>query len=77
MIETITVDKSELVERLLWWQKQGLSFSGSGYGGKIPTRYLYKRNNILKRIYCACYSNCGTCYIMSGKDKIILRVLGG
>jgi hypothetical protein len=76
-METITVDKSELVERLLWWQKQGLSFSGSGYGGKIPTRYLYKHNNILKRVYCACYGNSGTCYVVSGKDKIILRVLGG
>lgn len=37
--------------------------SASGYGGKIPTEYLIKYKGRWRRVYAACYSNCGTLYI--------------
>lgn len=73
-VESIGVKRSDLVVRELWWQKQGLQFTGSGYGGKIPTRYLYRDNGILKRVYCAIYSNNGSLYIVRGKERLYLTV---
>ena len=47
----------------LWWQKQNLMFTASGYGSKIPTRYMVQVENIWRRVYCCCYSNVGSLYI--------------
>lgn len=62
----------ETIEVPLWWQEQGLTYTATGYGRKIPTRYKVKHNNRLKRVYCCIISNIGTCYIVNGKDKIIV-----
>lgn len=37
--------------------------SRTGYGGKIPTRYLVQWRNRWRRVYVACWSNAGTAYI--------------
>lgn len=58
---------------LLPWQKQGLQYTATGYGGKIPTHYKVKHKGIWKRVYCAIYSNSGTLYIMQVGTKLILR----
>lgn len=58
---------------LLQWQKQGLSYTATGYGGKIPTQYKVKHDGIWKRVYCAIYSNTGTLYIMQTGRKLIVR----
>lgn len=47
----------------LWWQKQGLSYTASGYGRRIPTRYKVLFNSRWRRVYVCCYSNSGTAYI--------------
>lgn len=47
----------------LWWQHAGLSFTATGYGGRIPTQYKVQLNGKWRRVYCAIYSNTGTCYI--------------
>lgn len=47
----------------LWWQKQGLSFTASGYGKRIPTRHMVKFNGKWRRVYCHIFSNRGTLYI--------------
>ena len=60
----------ETKEDVLWWQAQGLSYTASGYGRKIPTRYKVKYNNRWYRVYCCIFSNSGTCYIVT-KDKDI------
>lgn len=36
----------------LWWQNKGLQYTATGYGSKIPTEYLIRHNNRLKRVYC-------------------------
>ena len=55
-----------------WWQLQGLSYTATGYGKKIPTSHMVKHNNRLKRVYCTIFSNTGTLYILSKGELIIL-----
>lgn len=62
--------ETEIKEDLLWWQKRGLMYTSTGYGSKIPTRYKVKHNNKWKRVYCAIYSNVGTCYILERNKPI-------
>jgi hypothetical protein len=50
-------------EKLLWWQVKGLSYTASGYGSKIPTRWMVTVNGRKYRVYCSIYSNNGICYI--------------
>ena len=57
----------------LWWHKQGLQYTASGYGGKIPSSLMVKVGNRWRRIYVACYSNNGTAYILQGKDWLVVR----
>lgn len=59
----------------LWWQERGLSYTRTGYGGKIPTQYKIKHENRWKRLYCMIYSNSGTCYILSKGKRLIVRDL--
>jgi hypothetical protein len=56
-----TVVKAE--EKLLWWQAKGLSYTATGYGKAIPTRWMVKVDGRTYRVYCSIYSNNGTCYI--------------
>ena len=56
----------------LWWQKQGLQYTASGYGPKIPTQYKAFVNGKFRRVYCRIFSNIGTCFVMVGKEKQIV-----
>lgn len=53
----------EARESSLWWQDRGLSFTATGYGSRIPTRYMVRFNGRWRRVYCRQYSNAGTLYI--------------
>jgi hypothetical protein len=48
--------------------------NASGYGRRIPTRYMVKHNNRLRRVYAACFGNACTCYIEQGKDWIVVEL---
>ena len=72
-MDYITYEDKDLVERELWWQKQGLSYTATGYGSKIPTSKMLRIGNRLYRVYCMLYSNSGTCYIIKNKKRYILR----
>jgi hypothetical protein len=56
---------------MLAWQATPLSFTKSGYGKRIPTAHMVKLPgcNRWRRVYCACFSNSGTCYIEVKKAK--------
>lgn len=56
---------AECVHSPLEWQKQGLQYTASGYGKKIPTEYKVKYNGRFYRVYCRIYSNSGTLYIVT------------
>jgi hypothetical protein len=61
--------------RELPWQKMGLSYTASGYGSKIPTRYMVRTiDQKWRRVYCAIFSNVGTTYVMHGKKKTIVEI---
>ena len=62
----------ETIERPLLWQLQGLSYTASGYGSRIPTRYMVRYNGKLRRVYCAIFSNAGTCYIGKRSDNLLI-----
>ena len=57
--------KLEAAHRPLWWQLRGLSFTSSGYGRRIPTRWMVRLPGSARwrRVYCCIYSNAGTCYV--------------
>lgn len=42
----------------------GLSWTASGYGSKIPTAHMVRVEGKWRRVYCAVYSNSGTCYVL-------------
>ena len=59
----------------LEWQKRGLSYTASGYGAKIPTRYMVRTiDQKWRRVYCAIFSNIGTTYVVHGNQKTIVEV---
>jgi len=58
--------------RPLWWQKQGLQQTASGYGKKLCTQWVVLIGTRWHRIYCAQFSNVGTCYIIrQGKRWVV------
>lgn len=63
----------QLKESLLPWQKLGLSYTATGYGAKIPTRFKIYVNNRWYRIYTCIFSNVGTNYIIMQDEHIIVE----
>lgn len=59
--------------KVLWWQAQGLSYTASGYGKRIPSRYMVRFNNRWHRVYVTIYSNIGTAYIVSKGVRIVVQ----
>ena len=59
-------------ESELPWQRANLSYTASGYGNKIPTRYMVRFANKWRRVYVAVWSNSGTCYIGNLSDGLII-----
>ena len=45
------------------WQKAGLTWTATGYGQKIPTRYMVQFNGRWRRVYAFQISNAGTLFI--------------
>jgi hypothetical protein len=72
-IKYLNYKEGDIKDCLISWQKKGLSYTASGYGNKIPTTKKIKYGNKLYRIYCYCYSNSGTCYIVKNGEKLIVR----
>lgn len=62
-IDTIWTTAVDSKESPLWWQDEGLSYTATGYGSRIPTRHMIRFNGKWRRVYCRIYSNSGTLYI--------------
>lgn len=56
----------------LWWHKQGLTQTATGYGKRIATATMVKYNGKWRRVYCCIYSNVGTCYIGKLSDGLVV-----
>jgi hypothetical protein len=75
-MNTITLASSIMPTKtkLLWWQDQGLSYTASGYGSKIPTSKMVYYESKWRRVYARCYSNCATTFIVSGGKQINIAI---
>jgi hypothetical protein len=71
-MEKLFIDDCEVKEAPLAWQKLGLMQTATGYGSKLTTTKMLRHNNRWHRIYCMCWSNIGTCYILSRGQQIIV-----
>lgn len=58
-------------------QLQGLSYTASGYGEKIPTEYMVHWRGRWRRVYCRIFSNSGTLYIRTPEGRIVVDTYGG
>lgn len=56
------------------WQTLGLSYTATGYGARIPTRYKVRWAGRWYRVYCAQFSNAGAMYIESRGEKITVDI---
>jgi len=67
-------DKITVKRKPLWYHERGLMQTATGFGRKLVTEYMIKLNNSGRwyRVYCCCFSNCGTMYIIKqGKDYCV------
>jgi hypothetical protein len=55
------------------WQIKGYSQTSTGYGSKLTTANKVQYNGRLYRVYCICYSNNGSAYIISKGKRLFLR----
>ena len=70
----IRVTRSELIDRPLDWQRRGLMETRTGYGAKLRTRYALRYAGRTRRLYCCCYSNSGTLFIIVRGERVIVDV---
>jgi hypothetical protein len=66
-------DGLEMKEKMLWWQKRGLSQTSTGYGSKLTSTKMVRYNDRWYRVYVMCYSNNGSAYIITKGNMLFLR----
>jgi hypothetical protein len=66
-----TIDNATINE--LWWHKQGLQQTASGYGKKLTTKYIVNFCGKKHRVYAICFSNVACHYILCAGKPLYLR----
>ena len=59
----------DVMEKPLWWQEKGLTYTATGYGSRIPSRYMVHFHGKWRRVYLCIFSNIGTCFIGASVAK--------
>ena len=62
-----------IVDNPLWYHKKGLSQTATGYGKKLTTTKMLLIGKRRYRIYCSCFSNCGSCYVLIKNERYYLK----
>lgn len=64
----------EVTERVLPWQAAGRTWTATGYGAAIPTRYMIRRaeEKVWRRVYAACYSNAASYWVKVKGERFYL-----
>ena len=67
----------DIIRRIIYapmpWHLAGLTYTASGYGAKIPSRWMAVcRDGRKRRIYVVCYSNAASMFIVLGGKKTII-----
>lgn len=68
------VHRSDLIDNPLCHHVNGRQQTASGYGRKLSTPHMVRFNGRKHRVYCCCFSNSGTCYIVSKGRNIIIDI---
>ena len=63
--ESVTVTDSPL-----WWHEQGLQYTATGYGKRIPSRFKVYFEGKWRRVYVTQYSNVGSAWINFQSEEI-------
>ncbi len=71
--QTLAVENKE---KPLYHHVNGLSYTATGYGSKLPSRYMVKFNNRWYRVYSICYSNVSTEYVLINGERVIVQFYG-
>jgi hypothetical protein len=72
-IEYYEYKKADMIDKPLWYHKQGLQQTATGYGSKLTTSKMLKIGKRLHRVYYICYSNSGSCYIIKNGQRLFIR----
>ena len=70
----IRITRSELINRPLDWQQRGVMETQSGYGSRLHTVYMLRYAGRTRRIYCTCYGNSGTLFIIVRGERMIIDI---
>ena len=63
-----------LIDAPMWWHERGLSYTATGYGSKIPTRYKTRNKaGKLVRVYATCYGNAASNWFMENGNKVFIN----
>ena len=57
----------------LWFHTAGRQQTASGYGSRLVTPYMVQWNGRKRRVFCMCWSNSGTLYVMCKGERWIIR----
>jgi hypothetical protein len=68
----ISLSEIEHKDAPLWWHKQNLQQTASGYGRKLVSRKMIKYNKRWRRVYVCLISNAGTAYIEDANGNWIV-----
>ncbi len=63
-------DIQSMTREPLWWQKQGLQYTASGYGKKIPSEWVAEVGGKRYRVYVRQFGNAGSAYIIRGGEEV-------
>jgi hypothetical protein len=70
---TIRLGSEQFVEAPLWWHLKGLMQTATGYGRKLTTTQKVNIGNRSYRVYCHCFSNVGSIFIVMQGVRIFIR----
>jgi hypothetical protein len=75
ILDRLRIEDIESKHAPLPWQVQGLSYTASGYGRKIPSSTMVRLPGSprWRRVYVCQVSNAGTAYVLQGQDWIVIR----
>jgi hypothetical protein len=64
---------NDLVDDPLWYHKQHLQQTASGYGAKLTSQYKVSYNGKLYRIYHTCYGNASSAWFVAKGQKVYVN----
>lgn len=65
----------DITYKPLAWQLLGLQYTASGYGTKIPTRWMVRHEGRQRRVYACCISNTETLYVLVKRWPVVVNLL--